>query len=478
MPESRVELRIEVETEGAEQLTALRSELDRLGTAGREAFGELDVSVGAVIEKLKLSRNLVAASTENFLQSQRQLFAGLSPLFDSFFRGVFAGSRSLRDALKRLWRDFLDFFLGLTRRMVAAWISGQRQMQQASAGFALPGFGGGGGLLGGILGSIGGLLGLPGLGIPSGTPPTFPSLGLGLLTGRGGFPTIGSTGGVTGGVLGQLGGLGGLAGLAGLVGLQLLAGGGRARGFLGGFLTGGGFGTVIGSSSALAGTAIGAFAGPIGAIVGAIAGGIAKIFKRGKIKRRLTRVAVEGFAEMHRVVGEFLRFRVDFESAVEQLTHIWEQMVNNWSRAGSLGRRAIRTQQPQFEALVRGLVDIQRAREQRTQLIGSLPIPEFQFGGLVRAINTANGRILAFLHGGEAVLNRRAVQALGERRVEELNRAPSRSFGSTSRTGDHFSITIQAVDAESVERWLQRNEGRLVRFIRRAARDRGREIPF
>lgn len=495
MPASHVQLRIEVETEGAEQLTALRQQLDRLGAAGSDAFAQLDTSVAAVLDKLKLSRSLVAESTTSFIASQRQLIAGLAPLFDSFFRTVFTGSRSLRDGLKRLWGDFLDFFLGLTRRMVAGWLNGLQLM----TGPALRGgFGGGGAGRGGIFGGIlGGTLGIPGLGIPIGTPPTFPTQqfagvgarfgllpsaglsalggpasGWGAVTGPAGtIPGIGGAGGLT------ASGLGGVAGLLGLAGFAVAGAGVRrgnvALGGIGGFLAGGALGTLVGGSSLLAGTALGAFAGPIGAAIGAIVGVIMASLQRGKLKREASRIADTGFAEMRRVLEEFKRFQVDFESALSQVNAVWAQMVQGWSGMGKVGRRSIQSQQPFFQQIVDEINRIQKARELRGQIIGGLPIPEFQLGGMVRTIQNQNGRILAFLHQGEAVLNRRAVQAVGERRIDELN---SRPFAAAQ--GNSFNITINAVDGESMERWLSRNEGRLVRFIRRAARDRGLRPPL
>lgn len=503
MPASHVQLRIEVETEGAEQLTALRQQLDRLGAAGSDAFAQLDTSVAAVLDKLKLSRSLVAESTTSFIASQRQLIAGLAPLFDSFFRTVFTGSRSLRDGLKRLWGDFLDFFLGLTRRMVAGWLNGLQLM----TGPALRGgFGGGGAGRGGIFGGIlGGILGLPGLGGigPGGTAPTFPtqqftglgarfgllpSAGLSALGGpasgwgavagpAGTVPGVGGAGGLTASALGGLGGLAGVAGLLGLAGFSLAGAGVRrgnvALGGIGGFLAGGALGTLVGGSSLLAGTALGAFAGPIGAAIGAIVGVIMASLQRGKLKREASRIADQGFAEMRRVLEEFKRFQVDFESALSQVNAVWAQMVQGWSGMGKVGRRSIQSQQPFFQQIVDEINRIQKARELRGQIIGGLPIPEFQLGGVVRTIQNQNGRILAFLHQGEAVLNRRAVQAVGERRIDELN---SRPFAAAQ--GDSFNITINAVDGESMERWLSRNEGRLVRFLRRAARDRGMRPPL
>jgi len=148
--------------------------------------------------------------------------------------------------------------------------------------------------------------------------------------------------------------------------------------------------------------------------------------------------------------------------------------VNAWSRMGSIGRRSLRGQEPWFRQVLAEIDRIQKAREARRLVVEALPVPEFQFGGIVRAISAWNGRVLAVLHQGEAVLTRRAAQALGEENITRLNRGQSRLVGST---GDQFYITINAVDGESVERWLSRNEARLVRFLRRAAGDRGLRPP-
>jgi hypothetical protein len=443
-----VQLRIEVETEGAEQLTALRTELDRLGSAGTKAFEHLDASLTAVLDKLTLSRSLVADSTRSFLDSQRQLFAGLSPLFDNFFRSVLSGSRSLRDALKRLWSDFLDFFLGLVRRMLATWLDALGLMSGSRTG-------GLGGLLGGLLGGFFG-----------GTAPAFPffssllpSFGLGLGGGR--LPS----GGFTSTLLGALFGLPGLGGPVGTPPTFPAPRPGPVFGGLGGLFAGG--------------------------VLTAVLVGIGKIFQRNKQAREAFRVAREGVAALEEILDAFKRFQIDYESAASRMDAVIQQMGTAWSRLGAPGQAFLTGRLPApfrahprvREALalreqvltLRGELDrLQAIREQRAQALAQLPIPEFQLGGMVRAIHSAQGRILAFLHAGEAVLNRRAVRALGEAQIERLNREPSRGLGAGR---DQFFVEIHAVDGESVERWLARNEARLVRFFRRAARDRGLRPP-
>lgn len=184
MPEARVQLSIEIETEGAEELTTLRRELEQLGQTGEEAFARVDEALNTTLTHLEQSRSVVGAATESFLQSHRQLFRSLEPLFDGFFSRVLAGAHSFRDVLRRLLEELLDIFLRLIERMVAGWLSGFLAMTNITSSF--------GGLLGDLLNVIlgggggGGItLGTPpifgggGFQVPPVTPPTFPTGGFG-----------------------------------------------------------------------------------------------------------------------------------------------------------------------------------------------------------------------------------------------------------------------------------------------------------
>jgi len=143
MPDARVQLSITVETEGAEQLTALRRELESLGAAGGEALVPLDASLTNVVNQLRDSREIVA---------------GLEPVFRNFFQSLIGGARNFHDAVKRLLLDLLEFFLGIVRRMVESWLSGLRLMSS----FA-PGFSGG-------PGGFGISFGFPPAAVPGGAP--------------------------------------------------------------------------------------------------------------------------------------------------------------------------------------------------------------------------------------------------------------------------------------------------------------------
>ncbi len=183
MPEARVQLSIEIETEGAEELTTLRRELEQLGQTGEEAFERVDEALETTMAHLEQSRSIVGAATESFLQSHRQLFRSLQPVFDGFFSRVLTGAHSFRDVLRRLLEELLDFFLRIIQRMVAGWLSGFLAMTNITSSF--------GGLLGNllnvILGGGGGgsiTLGTPpifggGFQVPPVTPPTFPTGGFG-----------------------------------------------------------------------------------------------------------------------------------------------------------------------------------------------------------------------------------------------------------------------------------------------------------
>jgi hypothetical protein len=459
MPEARVQLAIEIETEGAEELTALRRELEQLGQVGEAAFGRLDAALNTTVERLEQARALVGAATQGFLESHRRLFSSLDPVFEGFFRRLLSGTRSFGDAMKRLLSDLLRYFLRTLEQMVGAWLSGFQLMSGAPP--VLSG-GSGGGFLGSILTAGLGIPGLLGTGGVGGTPPTFPSGG-----GGGGSATNLN-------LLSQLGiplrdlTLGSLTIPGGL-----LASGGL---FLG--LTGVQRGSPV--LGALGGAAAGfAFGGPIGAAIGALAGLLGGIFSRGKKKRQASRIAEAGFAEMREIVEQFRRFQIDFETALAQINALWEQMQAGWRQlGGSILRRSVRGELPEFNQIVGELKQIQSARETRTRLMAGLPIPEFQTGGLVRGANARDGRLLAFLHAGEAVLNRRAVQMLGPGFVEQANRTPSlQAGGVVSPAGEAAglnrpSVTVQIYidgrgsDAEAVAAYT-------IRKLKRELADRG-----
>ncbi|MGH9812026.1 MAG: hypothetical protein ACRD4T_02720, partial [Candidatus Acidiferrales bacterium] len=92
MADARVQLRIEVETEGAEQLTSLRRELEQLGDAGAAAVGQMDSSLTATLDHLQQSRQLVAGATNEFIQGHRRVFSSLDPLLQGFFNRLLGGA--------------------------------------------------------------------------------------------------------------------------------------------------------------------------------------------------------------------------------------------------------------------------------------------------------------------------------------------------------------------------------------------------
>jgi gas vesicle protein len=451
MPQARVQLAIEVETEGVEQLTTLRRQLEQLGQSGSAAVEQLDASVVSVVERLQESRALVATTTREFLRSQRQLFASLEPVFQGFFNRLLTGSRNFRDALKQLFNDLLRYFLRTVEQMAAGWLAGFRRM---GAGSALPGlFGGGfGSGTGGVLGLLAPLVS-SGLGFqlgPGGTAPTFPTAG------GGGFSATGLN------IFSQLGiPLQDLS-LAGVtIPGGLLASGGLL-GVLAGYQSGS---RVLGT---LGGAAAGfAFGGPIGAVIGAVAGFFAGLLGRGKKKRQATKIAQEGFAEMRKILEQFKRFEVNFDSALAAINSLWQQMQAGWQQLGkSIFNRSVSSQKVHYDTIVSELNQIQQARETRARLIEALPIPEVQLGGLVRAVNAHDGKILAYLHEGEAVLNRRAVQQLGEQGVRQLNAASPPRMAAAGSVSIQISIDGRGSDPEQVAALT-------LRKLKRELQDRG-----
>ena len=262
--------------------------------------------------------------------------------------------------------------------------AGSGFINSALAGAAIPGLGVGAGGAGSIPGAVpvgsqaaGGLGALFGGGGPGGGGSALLGLLLGLQVGGSGRPI----GGLLAGIGGTLGGValsGAIAGSAG--GIGALAGAGVG---LAGFLT-----------------------NPIGlAILGGIGltSFIVGVLKRGKKKEQATDIANEGFADINQIVRAFELRQVDFLRAVDGMNRIWDQMVQGWEQiGGKVGRRSISSQQPFFAAYVARVEEIQRKRNERSDLIASLPLPEFQSGGLVHGVG--NRPLLAALHPGEFVL--------------------------------------------------------------------------
>jgi hypothetical protein len=176
--------------------------------------------------------------------------------------------------------------------------------------------------------------------------------------------------------------------------------------------------------------------GPIGAVVGALVGLIGGVFSRGGLKRRAAALEEAYTAELGRILRAVKSFELTPEQAIAQVQASFEGFAAEWARLGGPGRRALEKMRGLTQQVVASIRNLAGRRDLRTQLIQQLPIPEFQRGGLVRPVPPAagavpitgpNSRILAFLHPGEAVLNRRAVASLGPQNVERLNRAGNSS---------------------------------------------------
>ena len=443
MPDTNVQLKIEIETEGAEQLTTLRRDLEQVGATGTAAFARLDASLRAALDQ------------------QRRFAASVEPIFQNFFQRLLTGATGFRDAFKRLFDDLLRFFVGTVSRMVAAWLGGLRQM--LGGGIASSGAGGSG-LLGGLIAPLlssgfGFRLGV------AGTPPFVPAGG-----GGGSATNLG--------ILSELGI--NLRGLGPISGSLLFSGG----------LLAGLFGVQRGSPvlGALGGAAAGfAVGGPIGAAVGALVGLIGGVFSRGGLKRRAAALEEAYTAELGRILRAVKSFELTPEQAIAQVQTSFEGFAAEWARLGGPGRRALEKMRGLTQQVVASIRNLAGRRDLRTQLVEQLPIPEFQRGGLVRAvpITGPNSRILAFLHPGEAVLNRRAVASLGPQNVERLNRqaevpafqrgglvnfAPSPVAPATGRL--NIQIVINAADRDPREIAHE-----VIRTIRRLARDQGLPRP-
>ena len=398
MPERTLSIVIEVNgtSDAVSEVRRMRSALDELG-GGAESLDRVQRQSREVSQAMK-------ELGQSFDWRDRQ--KGMVAELDDFFRRITTGARSAGDVFKNIWREVADYFERLLRQMAAA----------AAVN------------LGGVLsfgGSAGGGLGMAGLGSPTmaslaGLPATMP----------------------IGDVLSHLNGIGPFSGGQvavggmGLLGLSMGASNPVLRGL----------GSAAGG--ALTGFSIG---GPIGALLGGIAGGIASLFGKDKNKEHDAAIANQGFAELRQILDDYNHFRRDFASAVDSANRIWSQMASEWVRPQSAP-----SQRPYFDAIMRSIESTEDERNRRRQLTAMLPVPELQDGGWVgwgSAGSGGAGRIPAFLHPGEFVMNREAVDRWGVSVLEGLNRG--------SGSGGGASITI---DPDS-SKWLEQNSDALEKGI-------------
>lgn len=156
----------------------------------------------------------------------------------------------------------------------------------------------------------------------------------------------------------------------------------------------------------------------------------------------------------------------NFEQTISAMNQLWDQMVAAWQRiGGSVGRNSISDQRRFFEAAQNRVEELQAARNARGDLIASLPVPEFETGGVVPGV--PGQPVMARVHAGELVLRREAAETLGRDALQRLNRGDR---------GGELTVNIQAVDAKGVERLIQDNRrtfGNFVTSVVRRGRGRG-----
>ena len=367
MPESNVQLTVEIETKGAEKLTTLRRDLEGVGKSGKEAFAGLDRSLRDAFEQ------------------QRRFARSVEPLFQNFFRGILSGATNFRDAFKRLFSDLLGFFTRTISRMVAAWLGGFGRMAGGSSA----------NLLSGILSAP--------LGLGAGS--TF--------LGSGGTNSASATAaaGISGGQFAA-----GAASFGGLLLTQFgIQRGSPGIGALGGALAGAGIGFQIG--------------GPLGAGIGALVGGgiglLGGLFGAARNRRRALRAERAFGAQLNSIFTEFEMRRLDFDAATASASNAFTAFEQTVGRFGRPGRRALGRGQDSLEALLERLGLLSGIRGSRAAFLAGGPAPEFQFGGF----NPFNS--FARLHAGEFVFRPEAVRAFGRENLERANRNPQSAAAPT-----------------------------------------------
>jgi len=408
MPDNTISIVVEVEGTGdaVRDVGRMRSALDDLGRGGAQGLRQLQ---GQGREAARVLKDLQGAFSPRRLQ---QDMAGLA----DFFGRILSGARNARDVFKRIWGELSDFFQRTVAEMAAAWTLRLGRLFPLSPGL-LPALAAGGPL---AAAGIGGGAQAGALSAARSGPTLAATLGLPATTPFGDALARAFSHGL-GPLSGAQTAAAGLA-LAGLIGNRS-----RAASALGGL-----------GSGALLGFSVG---GPVGAAIGAVAGGLIGLFTggSGKEKEHDAAIANQGFAQLRQIKEDFERFRRDFASTVAAMNQVWNQMQASFVRSQSAP-----SQRPWFEIMLAQVRQIEDERNRRRQLLALQSLPEFQEGGFVGiGIRNSESRIPAFLHPGEFVMNREAVERIGRSTLEGFNQgtAPGTSSGG-------MTITVEPANQE------------------------------
>jgi hypothetical protein len=253
--------------------------------------------------------------------------------------------------------------------------------------------------------------------------------------------------------------LGTLALFGGLTAAGKIGFGSPGRGAISGALAGLGIGVGLAATggfgiAALAGLAavpgIGWIAAGIGAVIGLIAGLFGGAARRRK-REALEREVVE---QAKKIEDAYKVFQLDYGSANSQLEQLRSDELTKLAQIGSKDKSTqdarVNRHIDQTEKEIQAF-EAERAR--RTQLISTLPLPEFAAGGFT----SAAGPMLALLHPREAVLNPTGRAALGDSAITALNRGAAP--GST--VAPNITVNISVVAPQGMDmRKLSQEIGR------------------
>lgn len=465
-----------------------REEIEKItALTNQQAMDALD----AIDDELERDRQKNEQKLRNQQEFNRQLYEEhkrnvqeMSSLMEGLFDDIFSGNIG-----KRLLREAKKLFFDIA----AQWILSIGKMRSASAG----GFGGGGGGLGGILGGLlGGLFGnksgggsaasggsaAPGggtsalIGSLGGGSANQQSLGGDFLNrtrfggssansiSTGATPKANTSTGLAGAAgLGLFGGLfkGGLGkfkfspGAMGALGLSLGLGsilggfsgqGGKLSGGIGGAIGGA---MVTAALGAKFGMSMGMFAGPLGAVVGAAIGGLLGIFG-GIFGGRKRRNQAETYfksslmPDLTKLLDEYKGHRLEYAGAIGNLEEMRKNAQAELGKLKGEGKSVFNKKvEPAIESTRKQIDEIEAERKHRGSI--NFGLPQFHEGGSVGGPRSS-GEVLALLERGEFVVNKRAASN-SRSELEAINRGG---------TGRPMHITIQAIDAQSVQDWLRR----------------------
>jgi hypothetical protein len=203
--------------------------------------------------------------------------------------------------------------------------------------------------------------------------------------------------------------------------------------------------------------------GLLGGLFGGFMGGAAR-------RKQADNIVRQAVSQAKSLVDSYKNYQTDFGSTLGGISQISGDAQTQLGKLKGEGDKSLtRSLIPQMEKISEEVSAIEAERQRRAAL--SFSPPMFATGGYVGGSRIAgwrmgNGQVMAILHEGETVMNRRATAQNGPT-LEAMN-------AGTSPGGSGVTIILQTWDPTSTRAWLRGPGGQEIADALKSRRKEGR----